>query len=42
MGVVIKTKAAVLKAVALWTSIVSVSCHGLFLALIFVFGYGSS
>lgn len=41
-GVVVKVKATVLKKVALWTSIVSVSCHGLFLALIFVFGYGSS
>lgn len=35
-------KADVLKKAALWISIVSVTCHGLFLASIYIFGYGSS
>ncbi|MFL7961459.1 hypothetical protein ACEI36_04270 [Pseudomonas kielensis] len=34
-------KADILKKAALWLSIISVTCHGLFLALIYVFGYGS-
>ncbi|WP_058546806.1 hypothetical protein [Pseudomonas fluorescens] len=35
-------EADILKKVALWISIGSVICHGLFLASIYVFGYGSS
>lgn len=40
VGVLIK--ADILKKAALWVSIGSVTCHGLFLASIYAFGYGSS